>query len=880
MRRIRRFLRKSRAETELDRELHFHLDKQIADNIAAGMSAAEARRRATLEFGGIEGVKEQVRAARWETHLENLFRDFAYAIRTLRKDRRFSLVAILALALGIGASTIVFSVVYNIFVHALPYKDFSRSVVFEMHNTESSGGWMSRRFFSAAEFRAFREQNYVLEDIIAHNGWRAQYDNGRFARYWPIGAMVSANTFDFLGASPLLGRGISPDDGKPGATPVFVMNYRLWQSEFGGDPRILGKSFILDGKPFILVGIMPPQFDAFSANFWVPVSPDKAGGTLTGRLRPGVSVQAAGTDLDAIEHRLLGESRDEFTPKKFVIVAHTLLDDVIGSFKQRLYALLAAVLLLLLIACSNVANLLLARATVREREMAMRAALGASRARLLRQLLVESFVLATAACGVGCALAYFGLKLVRTLIPAGVLPDAGVIRLNAPVLLLALGMTILTTMLCGLAPALHAVRGDLQRRLTGSGAGVGGSLRHGKLRAGLVVSEVALSILLLIGAGLLMRSFLVLTHVDLKFDPRNVLYFQITLPKAYNTDVPGSREKKNVLTRLLLERMRAVPGVLSVAESMLWPPLTYDWSDTIIPGKPHMERWETRFEVCSESYFQLLGVPLVRGRLFSESDVSAARDVMVVNEAFSRQYFPNEDPIGRKVKLQVFDRTFLDAPHDTYFEVVGIVQDYKTRDYDHPSWRNYPQVFVPYSVQGFSFRTFMARTGVDPQSLLPEMTRQVRALEPGVGINKSGTLEGALHEYYRGPQFELLTLMAFASAGLLLVLIGIFSVMAYTVSLQTHEIGIRMALGAQQTTILGRVLWKGIRLVAAGTLVGVLASCALTRFLASEISGVSTTDPWTFAAVVAVVVLVGLGACLLPARRAAQVDPLVVLRYE
>ncbi len=880
MRRIRRFLGKSRAENELDRELRFHIEKQIADNVAAGMSAAEAQRRAQLEFGGIDRVKEEVRDTRWETYFDNLFRDFAYAFRGLRKDRRFSLIAILALALGIGASTIVFSVVYNVFVHALPYKNFDRSVVFEMRNTESSGGWMGRRFFGAAELRAFREQNHVFEDIMAQNGWRAQYDNGRFARYWPMGAIVSANTFDFLGVSPLLGRGISPDDGKPGATPVLVMNYRLWQSEFGGDPKILGRSLSLDGKPFILVGIMPPQFDAFSANFWVPVSPDKAGGMLTGRLRPGVSILAAGADLDAIEHRLLGESRDQFTPKKFVIVVHTLLDDVIGSFKQRLYALLAAVTLLLLIACSNVANLLLARATVRQREMAMRATLGASRARLIRQLLVESFVLATAACGVGCALAYFGLKIVRVLIPAGVPPDLSVIRVNAPVLLLALGTAVLTTIVCGLAPALHAVRGDLQRRLTGSAKDVGGSFRHGQLRSALVVGEVGLSIVLLIASGLLIRSFLVLTHVDLKFDPRNVLYFQITLPKAYNTGVPGSRERKNVLTRQLLERMRAVPGVSAVAESMLWPPLTYDWSDTIIPGKPHTERWETRFEMCSETYFQLLGVPLVRGRLFSESDVSAAREVMVVNESFSRQYFPNEDPLGRKVKLQVFDRTFLDAPHDTYFEVVGIVRDYKTRDFDHTSWRNYPQVFVPYSVQGFSFRTFMARTAVDPQSLLPEMARQARALEPGVGIDHSGTLEGALHEYYRGPQFELVTLAAFASIGLFLVLIGIFSVMAYTVSLQTHEIGIRMALGAQQTTILGRVLLNGFRLVAAGILAGVLASCALTRFLASEISGVSATDPWTFAAVVALVMWVGLGACLLPARRAAQVDPVIALRFE
>jgi len=466
------------------------------------------------------------------------------------------------------------------------------------------------------------------------------------------------------------------------------------------------------------------------------------------------------------------------------------------------------------------------------------------------------------------------------LIPAGTLPDESVIRINGPVLLLSMGATIVTTILCGLAPALHVMRSDLQPRLTGSGKGVGGSFRHGKLRAGLVVSEVALSILLLIGAGLLLRSFFVLTRVDLGFDPKNVLYFELNLPRTYNTDVPGSREKKNELTRQLLDRLRAMPGVISVAESNQHPPLMYEWSDIVIPGRPHAERWETRFESVSEGYFQILGLPLVRGRFLSGDDVTVARDVMVVNQAFAREYFPNEDPIGHKVKLVFLDRPFLDAPHDTYFEIVGIVRDYKTRNHENPAWESFPEVFFPYSVQGYSWRTFMARTAVDPNSLLKNVGQEVRALDPAVRIAESGTLEGALREYYRGPQFELATLAAFAVTGLLLVVIGIFSVMAYTVSLQTHEIGVRMALGAQQTNILRLVLVKGFRLVTVGILLGLLASYVLTRFLASEISGVSTTDPWTFVAVVAIVVLVGLAACLLPARSAARVDPVVALRYE
>jgi len=328
--------------------------------------------------------------------------------------------------------------------------------------------------------------------------------------------------------------------------------------------------------------------------------------------------------------------------------------------------------------------------------------------------------------------------------------------------------------------------------------------------------------------------------------------------------------------------MRVLPGVTSVAEMAEPPPLKYELSDTIIPGKPHSNPWETRFEMCSDGYFQTLGLPLLRGRFFSEDDVSAARDVMVVNGAFSREYFPNEDPLGHKVKLDIFDRPYFAAaaPHDTYFEIVGIVRDFKTRGYDNPSWQSFPQAFVPYSVAGFNWRLFMARTTVDPSSLLKNMGQEVRALDPGVQISTSGTLEASLQEFYRGPQFQLATLAGFAGIGLVLVVIGIFSVMAYTVSLQTHEIGIRMALGAQQTTVLRLVLFNGFRLVAGGILIGLFASYGLTRFLASQISGVSVRDPWTFAAVVTLVVIVGLAACLLPARRAARVDPLVALRYE
>src|SRR3989440_4950116 len=436
MRRVRRLFQKSHAEKELDQELLFHLERQVADYVATGIAPEEARRRARLEFGGLERVKEEVRDTRRETILDNLFRDFRFALRNLRKDRRFAFIAILALALGIGASTVVFSVVYSVFFHALPYKDFNRSVVIGTHDLSNVGGGKVRLYFSPEEVRALREQNHVFEELIAYARMRPTYDDGKSIRFFSFGAVVSPNTFDYMGVPPLLGRAISQEDGRPGAPPVFVMNYRLWQREFGGDPKILGTIFVLNGKPTTLVGIMPQQFNAFGTNtalgtnFWLPATPNYGRLQLMGRLKRGVSVQAAAADLDAIAHRMHGLNlAGVFPEEKFVIAPQTLLDSLIGNFRKTLYVLLAAVLLLLLIACSNVANLLLARATAREREIAVRATLGATRGRLIRQLLVESFLLAAAATATGCVLAYFGLKLVIALIPAGTLPEETVIRM-------------------------------------------------------------------------------------------------------------------------------------------------------------------------------------------------------------------------------------------------------------------------------------------------------------------------------------------------------------------------------------------------------------------------------------------------------------------
>src|ERR1700722_17337366 len=637
---------------------------------------------------------------------DSLVSDFRYALGSSRRDYRFSLVAILALALGIGASTVVFSVVYNAIFETVPYKNFSRLVVFKINNLANVGGWKGRSYFLSNEIRTIRENNHVFEETIAYENRRDFYRDGKSGHYLPFGAAVTANTFDFLGVTPFFGRGFSPEDSKPDSPPVFVISYQFWRNEFGADSQILGKKFILNDRVTTLVGVMRPGFEAFGANYWMPAKTDKTqpslegGARLMGRLKPGVGLRAAAENLDQIAHELQRTGPKGEFPEKFAVVPQMLLDSLLGNFKQTLYALLAAVLLLFLIACSNVANLLLARASSRQREMAMRTTMGASRARLVRQLSIESVLLTAMASIAGCVIAFFSLKVVVALIPAGTLPSETAIRMNVPVLLLTLGAAVVTILLTGLAPAFHVVRGDLQLRLAGSHTGTGGSGRHGSFRGALVVSQVAFSVVLLIGAGLLMRSFFVLTHVELGFNPKNLFYFRLdpTMYAQYPQDERKARQ--NTLTQRLLERLRNLPGVTSASESEQEPPLNYDWSDTIIPGRPHAERWETRYEICSEDYFQTLGVPLLRGRFFSGDDVLAARFVMVVDQAFARQYFPSENPVGQRVKLEVLDRPFLAAPHDVYFEIVGIVADYKTRGDN--SWQDYPEVFIPYSVQAFS----------------------------------------------------------------------------------------------------------------------------------------------------------------------------------
>jgi putative ABC transport system permease protein len=904
---IRRLFQKSRSETELDQELRFHLDRQIADHVAEGISLEEARRRAKLEFGGLERVKEEVRDTRWETYLDNLFRDFRHAIRNLRKDLRFTFVAIFALALGIGASTVVFSIFYNLFFNAFAARDANRLVVPVIQNIEATGQTdtsVESLTLHLADLDVIREQNQVFENIVGYitaGGIVLANDGSQLYQFYD--ARVTSDAFDFYGVSPLLGRGIAPEDGKPGAPPVFVMSNKTWNGVFHADPKILGKTLTIDGESRTLVGVMPARFQAFGtqSQIWIPITRSRDTPRADGefpaevlaRVKPGVTMETASADLEVIVKHLALLHPDDF-PKHFKTRVLSAVDffmtppkgwgGVSSDLKHLLYDMLAAVAMLLLIACSNVANLLLARATVREKEMAVRSALGATRGRLVRQLLAESSVLAAAACAVGCLFAWVGTKFLPAIVPrtgdvaaGGHIGGETGLGLNPPVLFFALGLTFLTTIICGLAPALHVMRADLQPQLAGTGKGTNGGFRHGKLRAGLVIAEVAFSIVLLIGAGLMMRSFFVLTRVDLGFNPKNVLLLYFMPPPSHDRTSSAQRfasPQGRAVLLSVVERLKALPGVTYVSIEDALPGYSPGRGPQVtVPGATHSE--EAGLIACDDNFLQTLELRLIQGRWLSESEVRTAQYAGVINQQLARDLFGDANPIGQQVQVKAF-KSIGQPPKDSDFQIVGVVADMKNAGPQQPAM---PMIFLPYTVRGGP--ALLLKTTVDPASLRNAVQEQIWAVNRDEIIGLASPLEDFLERFaYSTPEFGLLICTPLASIALTLVVIGVFSVMAYTVSLQTQEIGIRMALGAQQRSILQMILAKGARLLAAGIILGLFASYGLTRFLASQIWGVSATDPWTFVGVVGMLFFVGLVACLLPARSAARVDPLDALRYE
>ena len=808
--------------------------------------------------------------------MTSIWHDLRYGLRMLGKNPGFTILAILTLALGIGAATVIGSVVDTVLLNPFPYKNADRLA------TPSISNSITR--FPVPVFLDFKEQNHTFEDIGALAYFNVRYKGNGVPTQQLLGCWVTANTFELLGIQPFLGRQITQQDGDPDSPPAFAMSDTVWASLFNRDPKILGASLNLNGVTRTLVAIMPPRFRFGGCEIWIPTDLSRSSfisgfglqpnELLTiGRLKRNVSLQAASADLGAIA-KLSEKAYPAWFRANYKIVVNSLRDDSVGHFKATLFAMVAAVFILLLIACSNVANLLLARATVREKEMAIRASIGATRSRLIRQLLVESCILATVSCIGGCLFAFLGLKGMIAAIPPDTIPPEVAISLRSATLLLAVGVSVLATFVCGLAPALHLLRRDLNVGLAGSAKGAIGGFQHGNLRSILVVVEVALSIVLLTGTGLMVRTLRALERVDIGFNPASVAYARLSLPEG-RYDTAGA--KRDYFEKVL-DRVAAIPGVIASTEATSFPPYSFGWTEIVVPGKTHSEPWGTTFDMCSEGYFQTLGRRLLHGRLLSRSDVELARHVTVINQTFERNYFGNEDPIGQRIKFTTFEQWATDWPRDAYFEIIGVIADAKnTGLQDAPR----PEVYFPHTVSGTGPRGIMVRTAGNANLVLPSLSRTIAAVDSEVAISELGPMENILKSsYYAGPQFSLIILGTFGITGLLLVVIGIFSVMAYTVSLQTHEIGIRMAMGAQRSDVLLMMLKKGLTLILAGTVAGLAVSSAVMRLMASQIWGVSTMDPWTFSVVATLVVIVGLTASLFPAHRAMQLDPLASLHYE
>jgi len=876
--------KQAQRERQLDSELSFHLEQRIADNIAAGMSAEEARRQALIEFHGIERVKEECRGLHWENIVDSIFRDFVYALRTLRNDRRFTLLAILALALGIGSATVIFSAFYGVILNTFAFKNADEITAFYIVDQDRPAN--RRPNLTLPELVYYREHNHVFQDLSGEfggfGGTPLVYSAGG-STYQFDGCFLSANSFELFGMQPLIGRLPTEDDVKPGAAPVFVIGAKLWREHFNSDSSVVGQSFTLNGVPRMLVGVMPPRFRWAWVDAWLPFSldpneiatnPDLKGKAayVVGRLKPGVTVKEAAADLDVVAHQYARIEPRSY-PKRFTVTAKRSSEEAVDGlgFSRLLYPLMAAVILLLLIGCANVANLLLARATVRAREIAVRAALGASRARLLCQFLVESLCLAAVGRAAGCLLAYIGIKVLRPLIPFNAFPQEAVIELNQYVFLFSLGMAVLSTLICGMSPAIHAMRLDLRSQLTATGTSNLGATQ-GKLRSSLVIAEVALSVILLVSAGLMMRTFLRLQNMDLGVNPKNVLYAGLSFPRG----VVQKPEEQQHTFELFFDKLKRLPGVNAVSATMSRPPLGGPATDLIIPGKVHGDDWRTLLELCSEGYPAVMQIRLLQGRFLSESDVTGVRHVAVVNEAFARRYFADQNPIGQTVKFGVFDR--VPTLKDTYFEIIGVVSNTRNQRLNDPPA---PQAYLAHTLLSMGYKAFVARTSVEPESLIPQVQQVAWDTDPHVAMINATSVDGFLQKFfYANSQFEFITLGSFATIGLLLVLIGIFSVMGYTVALQTHEIGIRMALGAERSRIVQMVLRKGMILIAPGLAIGVVGSLASERYLAHLFHEATAVNAGTYGGVVILTIVAGLVACLAPARRAAKVDPLEAIRCE
>jgi putative ABC transport system permease protein len=891
----------SAREVEIVEELSQHLDDRYHELISGGATEEDACRAVLMELNDGEMFAQErlgvVREARREPaghrsggqgFVASLGQDLRYAFRQLQRNPGFALVAILTLGLGIGASTAIFSVIDNVLLEPFPYKDAGHIIYPRVHGA-AQGPDEGRQGFSSDELLAFAGENHSLDGVIGTTDDPVLYKHGAGVE-WLYGADMTPGSFEFFGMPALYGRVIQSADYKPGAPPVFVLRYKAWKSHFNGDPNVLNKVFVLNGTARTLVGIMPPRFGWYDADVWIPKTPHPGMSIgfaglperwfILGRLKHGVSVEQASADLTGIVNPL-AKLRPQDYPTQFQLFA-VPFGHAGAHTESTLYTVLAAVGLLLLIACVNVANLMLARATSREKEFALRAVLGAGQARLVRLLLIESLVLAIGGAALGVLGAWGGLKFIVATMPPDSIPAESVIGLNAQVLAFTLALAVLTPLFFGLAPALQAARRDLNDPLRDMGRGVIGGFRTARMRDAAVVVEVAVSLTLLVGAGLLMHSFLAMRRVNLGLEADHVFKTTLLLPP----DRYKTAEQVSAFVRSVLERVKAIPGVTDAAESSSVPPNNSRDSKIEIFGKPPEKQWRAQVQNVSATYFRALSIPFEMGRGFTETEIKDARKVAVVNRKFVSTYLSGEDPIGRRVKLAELE-SVADSLREPSFEIVGVVDDVSNQG--APGYGRgglqapiEPQVWVPYTVTGSGERSLLVRSVQMPMSLMEEVQQAVWATDPGVALMYPDSLDQMIsRRWYAGPRFALLMMMIFGAVGLILVTVGVYSVLAYTTAQRTHEIGVRMALGAERANVLRLVIIKGLRLVLAGVGVGLVVSLLLGRAVEAQLwPGVKPYDPVTLASTVVLLLATGVLACWIPARRAARVDPMVALRYE
>jgi putative ABC transport system permease protein len=810
-----------------------------------------------------------------------LMQDMRYGIRMLSKNPGFAIIAVLTLALGIGANTAIFSVVNAELLRPLPFRDSGRLVSVATGNSRMHS---SNGSTSYPDFMDWRSQNQVFDKMAAYT--EATFTlTGQANPAHLEGASISSDTFDLLGVSPELGRTFQPEEDGPNHR-VVVISDRLWRQQFKGDPGIIGGTITLDNSAYTVVGVMPASFryplQREPQAIWSTLSPlnDTSDNsppmvqhrgahflTCIARLRPGVTLAQAQAAMDVIASSLGKHYPD--TNKYMNVHLSSLQDRLTGSIRPALLAMMIAVGLVLLIACVNVANLLLARATTRGREIAIRTAMGAGRIRVVRQLLTESLLLAIVAGILGAALAFWGSDVLVRLSPEN-LPRVGEIHIDGWALAFTAGLSLLTGILFGLAPALQSTHSNIVEALKeGSLSMTAGRSRHG-LRSSLVIVEMALALILLVSAGLLIRSLIRLQDVNPGFDPHNVMTASLDLPDAKYSD-----PKKAEFFRGLIPQLQAIPGVQSAAG--VFPlPMSGDEIRTSfqIEGRPVAKSDEphTSIRCVTPNYFTAMRIPLLQGREFTERDEASSTKVLIVNQAFAQQFFPGENPIGQRILAGIAN-----AGEPPMREIIGVVGNVKFEDLTSEFS---PESYIPYGQLQFGSITIVVRSSKNPQGLAKPIAAAVQSLDKDLPTYASKTVEQYLDGTIAVPRFNTFLLAIFAALAMVLTAVGLYGVISYTVAQRTHEIGIRMALGAQPGDMMRLVVGQGMRLALFGVGVGLIAALGLTRFLSSLLFGVSSTDPVSFAAVVAMLFTVVLLACYIPARRAMRVDPMIALRYE